>query len=151
MKKYFLIISCFLVSNLLCMAQEFVKSIDTVLIIDHMQHAIVHQDSTISQLMKDKRVGKVRGVQITDGYRVQIYASNNQLVAKKEATELQMQIENTIDMPVYIVSEPPFWKVRVGDFLTREEANACKNSLLELFPDLVGSTYIVPDKIHLIQ
>jgi hypothetical protein len=54
-------------------------------------------------------------------------------------------------MPVYTLSEPPFWKVRIGNFETREEANHYKTVLLQLFPELVGSTYVVPDKIILLQ
>ena len=102
-------------------------------------------------MMHDKRIGYVRGEQKKDGFRVQIYASNRQQEAKREATELQQSIESQIDMPVYTLSEPPFWKVRIGNFETREEANHYKTVLLQLFPELVGSTYVVPDKIILLQ
>jgi hypothetical protein len=50
-------------------------------------------------------------------------------------------------MAVYVISEPPFWKVRLGDFLTREEAIEYKNQLNILFPHLQGSTYVVPDQV----
>ena len=45
------------------------------------------------------------------------------------------------------MTEPPFWKVRLGDFLTREEANAFKLQVVKFFPELQGSTYIVPDLV----
>ena len=41
--------------------------------------------------------------------------------------------------------------MRIGNFLTREDANAYKDVLLNMFPDMVGSTYVVPDKIILVQ
>lgn len=126
-------------------------SVHVVLITEDMSNAIVHQDSAIIHLMTDKRLGRVRGEQIVDGFRVQVYASNRQQVAKNEALMLQQRIEPLLEVPVYALSEPPFWKVRIGNFLTREDANAYKDVLLNMFPDMVGSTYVVPDKIILVQ
>jgi hypothetical protein len=130
---------------------ESVDSIYLPLIVDDMPYAVVHQDSMVTRLMQDKRVGYTRGEQLIDGFRVQIYASNSQQQAKKEAAELQQRIEPLIDIPVYTLSEPPFWKVRIGNFHTREAANEYKNLFLQLFPELIGSTYIVPDKIIIIR
>lgn len=128
-----------------------IDSMHITLIMDDMSNAIVHQDSTITQLMMDKITGRVRGEQIIDGFRVQIYASNQQQVAKNESLMLQQRIEPLLDVPVYAISEPPFWKVRIGNFKTREEANTYKDILLNMFPDMVGSTYVVPDKITITQ
>ena len=64
---------------------------------------------------------------------------------------LQQRIESVLSVPVYALSEPPFWKVRLGNFKTREDANAYKEVFLDMFPDMVGSTYVVPDKIILVQ
>ena len=121
------------------------------LIVNDMERVTVHQDSAITQLMLDKRLGYVRGEHTKEGYRVQIYASNRQQLAKKEASELQLRIEALIDVPVYTISEPPFWKVRIGNFETRESANEYKNAFLQIFPELAGSTYVVSDKIIIIQ
>ena len=128
-----------------------IDSMHITLIMDDMSNAIVHQDFTITQLMMDKVTGRVRGEQIIDGFRVQIYASNQQQVAKNESLMLQQRIEPLLDVPVYAISEPPFWKVRIGNFKTREEANTYKDILLNMFPDMVGSTYVVPDKITITQ
>lgn len=163
MKKILLILAIYLPT--IITAQDVVLPVDTVLdndtalmdsvhvvlIIEDMSNAIVHQDSAIIRLMTDKRLGRVRGEQIVDGFRVQVYASNRQQVAKNEALMLQQRIEPLLEMPVYALSEPPFWKVRIGNFLTREDANAYKDVLLNMFPDMVGSTYVVPDKIILVQ
>ena len=104
-----------------------------ILITDEMATAVVHQDSRLIRLMQDKRVGRVRGEQIIEGFRVQIYASNRQQQAKNEALQLQQQMEPLLNMPIYALSEPPFWKVRVGNFKTREEANAYKDIFLNAF------------------
>jgi hypothetical protein len=120
---------------------------EVTLITEQMSYAVVYQDSLVTQLMRDKRTGYMRGEHLVDGFRVQVYASNSQQVAKREAAELQQLIENQIDVPVYTLSEPPFWKVRIGNFQTREEANEYKTVFLQLFPEMIGSTYVVPDKI----
>ena len=120
---------------------------EVTLITEQMLYAVVYQDSLVTQLMRDKRTGYMRGEHLVDGFRVQVYASNSQQVAKREAAELQQLIENQIDVPVYTLSEPPFWKVRIGNFQTREEANEYKTLFLQLFPEMIGSTYVVPDKI----
>jgi len=127
------------------------EDVPVVLLTEVMAHAVVHQDSAITRLMRDKRLGVQRGQQEADGFRLQVYASNAQQTAKNEALLLQQRLENKIDMPVYALSEPPFWKVRIGNFRTREDANAYKEVFLQYFPDLQGSTYVVPDKIILVQ
>lgn len=145
MRKILPIVWCLLALAGVARAQE------VVLLTEAMEHAVVHQDSAITRLMRDKRLGVQRGQQEADGFRVQVYASNAQQTAKNEALLLQQRLEGEIDVPVYALSEPPFWKVRVGNFRTREEAGKYKDVLLQYFPDLQGSTYIVPDKIVLVE
>lgn len=122
-------------------------TIEVVLIVDEMENAIIHQDSLVRQLMIDKYLGIQRGQIQVDGFRVQVYSSNQQQIAKNEALLLQQNLENQIDNPIYAISEPPFWKVRIGNFQTREEATEYRNEIISLFPELQGSTYVVPDKV----
>ena len=86
-----------------------------------------------------------------DGYRVQIYSSNRQQVAKSEALELEAKIKDKLDQTVYVLYMPPFWKVRIGDFRTYEEAKEYKKLFVEQFPSIMGDTYIVRDKIQVWQ
>lgn len=120
---------------------------EVLLLVDLMENAVVHQDSAIYQLMMDKYLGIERGVQEVSGFRVQVYSSNVQIQAKNEAMLLHQELSKQLTQAIYIISEPPFWKVRVGDFRTREEANAYKETLLKLYPILQSSTYVVPDKV----
>ena len=126
-------------------------TIEVALLVDEMPNAVVHQDSLVRQLMRDKRLGIHRGQVLVTGFRVQVYSSNQQQVAKNEALILQQTLESQLEKPVYAFSEPPFWKVRIGNFATREEANEYKTLLLQLFPELPSSTYVVPDKIIVIR
>lgn len=116
-------------------------------ILDDMPNVLVHQDSAITLLLEDKSYNRQRGQHQVSGFRVQVYASNTPQVAKNEALDLYETISSQVNMPVYVISEPPFWKVRLGDFLTREEAIEYKNQLNVLFPHLQGSTYVVPDQV----
>ena len=70
---------------------------EVTLITEQMSYAVVYQDSLVTQLMRDKRTGYMRGEHLVDGFRVQVYASNSQQVAKREAAELQQLIENQIE------------------------------------------------------
>ena len=117
------------------------------LIIDEMTNVIVHQDSSITNLMIDKNLGFQRGIQEMEGFRVQVYASNQPQVAKNEALLLQQDLAPRVEVEIYVISEPPFWKVRLGNFKTREEANEYKEILNNLFPNLRGGTYVVQDQV----
>ena len=129
------------------MALDTPDTTEVLLLVDLMENAVVHQDSAIYQLMMDKYLGIERGMQEVSGFRVQVYSSNVQIQAKNEAMLLHQELSKQLTQAIYIISEPPFWKVRVGDFRTREEANAYKETLLKLYPILQSSTYVVPDKV----
>lgn len=121
------------------------------LIMDDMPNVVVHQDSSILQLMIDKKLGYQKGLQEVSGFRVQVYTSNVPQVAKNEALRIQNMVQQALDVEVYVLSEPPFWKVRLGNFKTRDDANAYKLIINELFPDLYRTTYVVPDIVTIVH
>ncbi len=106
----------------------------------------VVQDSTVSVLLDEAVNGKKDLVEI-DGYRVQIFSSNKQQTAKAAALEMEEQMKDQINQTMYVQYQSPFWKVRIGDFRTYDEAKEYKKKLVQQFPDLQGNTYIVRDKI----
>ena len=108
------------------------------------------QDSTVAVLFEDAINGKRELVEI-DGYRVQVYSSNQQQTAKAEALELETKLKVKVSQTVYVQYLPPFWKVRLGDFRTYDEANEYKKIFKEQFPELMGETYIVRDKVQVLQ
>lgn len=128
-----------------------VDTVEVVLLTDVMANAVVHHDSLVRELMINKRLGIQRGVQEMNGYRVQVFSSNQQQSAKNRALLLQQDLSGQLKEPVYAISEPPFWKVRIGNFLTREEANNYRMTFIAQFPELQGSTYVVPDKIIVVN
>lgn len=106
----------------------------------------VVQDATVAVLLDEAMTGKKEMVQI-DGYRVQVYSSNKQPAAKTEALEIEASLKDKVNQTVYVQYNSPFWKVRLGDFRTYDEAKEYKKQFVQQFPDLQGNTYIVRDKI----
>ena len=116
-------------------------------ILDDMPLVRVQQDTLIEALLKEKIYGKSEQIEI-DGFRVQIFSSNRQQTAKEEALVLEKKMTEALSTAVYVAYIAPFWKVRLGNFRTYEEANAFKVHLITQFPELQGDTYIVRDKIQ---
>ena len=119
-------------------------------ILDSLPGVQVVQDSAMAVLLDQAVHGKRELVEI-DGYRVQIYSSNQQQVAKGEALDLEAKLKDKISQTIYVQYLPPFWKVRVGDFRTYDEAKEYKKLFVQQYPDLMGDTYIVRDKIQVMQ
>jgi hypothetical protein len=116
-------------------------------ILDDMPHAVFYQDSTITDLLKVKSRGYHTGQYQKSGFRVQVYSSNDSRVAKNEAITLEERLAKEVDVTIYLISEPPFWKVRLGDFLTRDETLKYMQLINQQFPDLRGDTYVVKDVV----
>ena len=62
------------------------------------------------------------------GFRVQIFASNTEGNASRVAEDAR----GAFNEQVYIEYVAPYYKVRVGDYLTREEIEPLKNKALSL-------------------
>ncbi|HPL06709.1 MAG TPA: SPOR domain-containing protein [Bacteroidales bacterium] len=58
-----------------------------------------------------------------NGWRIQIFSGNNQATAKEEAFSKEALVKAKLpDLNTYVIYNAPFWRVRVGDFFTYEEA-----------------------------
>ena len=119
-------------------------------ILDSLPGVQIVQDSMMTILLDEAMNGKHELVEM-DGYRVQIYSSNQQQTAKSEALDLEQKLRNGISQSIYVQYLPPFWKVRLGDFRTYEEAKEYKKQFVAQYPELMGDTYIVRDKILVMQ
>ena len=105
-----------------------------------------HQDKRIEQLFLDRQaLGNGEDI---NGYRVQVFSSNIQQTGKSEAFRIKALVEEKFPKKgVYESYSSPFWKVRVGDCRTREEAQELLTELTKNFPSMRHEIYIVPDKI----
>lgn len=126
------------------------QRVDT-LITDVMPNVHVYQSESVAKLLYEKSTGATSQTVEVQGYRLQIYSSNHQQLAKQEAIRLEKEMQSKLDYPIYVSYVPPFWKVRVGDFATYVEAQEFKNNFVHQFPELMGDTYVVRDKVTIKQ
>ncbi len=80
---------------------------------------------------------------LSRGWSVQVFSDNSQ-DAKDEAFKIENKIKEKLPYE-YVRAErkAPFWKVRVGQFSSVEDARELRTLLLEQFPELKGGIYIV--------
>jgi len=62
---------------------------------------------------------------VTDGFRVQVLASNSMT----KADSLSIILNSTLEDSVYVVYETPNYKVRIGDYVVREDADKMRKNL----------------------
>lgn len=107
----------------------------------------IFQDKRIEKIVMEKRV--INKNATAQGYRVQVFSSNVQREAKNRAYSIEKDIrEKFPEHDIYVSYNSPFWKVRVGDFLTIEEAQEFQAELIKTFPNLKKETYPVVDQIN---
>ena len=111
---------------------------------------IVNQSSAIRNLVGARMYGE--NVEKTDtetflkvqGFRTQVFSGNNQRKSKDEAFRKEKEIKEMFpDVPTYVTYTAPFWKLRVGDFRSHEEAYHMMRLLMEAFPSYVKEMNIV--------
>ena len=148
MKRVSVIIAL-LVSLAVC-AEDSIEVVSRLNILESMPRVEVIQDPLVASMLQATMSGKENWIEM-DGYRVQIYSSNRQQTAKMEALELETNLKTEISQTIYVLYLPPFWKVRLGDFRTYDEAKDYKKEFVQQFPQMIGDTYIVRDKIKVLK
>ena len=106
----------------------------------------VKQSEKLKMLVGSRKTGA--NVEIEDekaflraqGYRTQVFSGNNK---EKEIKELFPEV------PTYVTYNAPFWKLRVGDFLSHEEAYHMMRQLMDAFPAYAKEMYIVKEEIKI--
>lgn len=84
------------------------------------------------------------------GYKIQAFASNDQRTSKNEAYQKQALINQAFpELETVIIFESPFWRLRVGNFKTRQEAEEVLNEMRKVFPSFGKEMYIVPDEVKI--
>ena len=81
--------------------------------------------------------------QEVDGWRVQIFVSNNfeSATVKQEQAKSQFKEEH---YNVYLIFETPYYKIRVGDFVNRQEAEELRDKAREMG---YKQAFLVPSKV----
>lgn len=110
---------------------------------------IVHKDSRLDVLTEkqaaiNKVTSRMSGNGLFKGYRLQVLNTRNRDDAFKLKTTL---LENFPDEKVYVLYQSPYFKVRVGNFVNRSDAEDFKKDL-SLY--ITQPAYVVDDLIEYI-
>lgn len=82
------------------------------------------------------------------GFKVQVFSGNNQQQSKREAEYRRSQVKELYpEAEAVITYKSPMWRLRVGNFQTREEADVMLKELKKSFPTFGREMYIVPDNV----
>jgi hypothetical protein len=119
----------------------------------------VYQDESITHVL-GRPMGPPRTVYTTSdgsvqyyktrGYKIQAFSGNNQRTSRDEANRKQSQINQLYpDQETVVLFESPFWRLRVGNFETRGEAEEVMQDLRASFPSFGREMYIVVDEVKI--
>jgi hypothetical protein len=123
---------------------------ETPAIIDSVQNTgriVIYQDTSITRLLKRQDQVNIRFGGIPNGYRIQIFSvSGND--AREKAREFNNRFLNNHPEfspdEIYQLYQPPFFKLRVGDYRNKNEALIVYKKLVKYYPNC----YIVKSTIN---
>lgn len=161
MKSFFTLSSLMLLSSLFVQAQS--AGNNPVTIFDKLSKeetgkgsVSVHQSEEIRSMVGAHKFGEnveQSGEETylkIQGYRTQVFSGNNQRKSKDEAFRKEKEIKETFpDVQTYVTYNAPFWKLRVGDFRSHEEAYQLMRQLMSAFPTYAKEMYIVKEEIKI--
>ena len=155
MKKTILLLLTVLLTNALLGQNNTKENIfDALSKKDSVSGAVVkmHQNKNIEQRVArgtSATSGSIQSV-TTTGYRVQVFSSNTQRTARGEAYKIEKEIRDAFpEHEVYVSYTSPFWRVRIGNFRSIDEAQEFRSQVIKAFPNLRTDTYTVRDQIQL--
>lgn len=83
------------------------------------------------------------------GYRVLVFDDNDVRTAKQNAQARRNQIASRFpEFESYIQFNSPYWRVKVGNFKTRSEAEAAMQAIRAAFPSYGSQLRVVRDRIN---
>ena len=104
----------------------------------------INQDSSVELLILKHIYLNTNDINL-NGWRIQIYTSSGK-EAREVANEERNKFMNTYsNVKAYLIYQPPFFKIRIGDFRTKQEAFTLYKTLLATYP----TSYLVQEKINL--
>lgn len=91
----------------------------------------------------------VSGTLKSAGYRVQVFSDNNARTAKSEARAKAQAIQGRLPhYRTYVVYQSPYWRLKVGDFVTRTDAENAADEIKKIFPAYAREVRVVKDRIN---
>ena len=84
------------------------------------------------------------------GFRIQAYSDNNHKTAKAAAQQRARDIAMKFPQyRSYITYKAPSWRLRIGDFKSRQEAQAALQRIKSVYPNFAREMVIVRDRINI--
>jgi hypothetical protein len=110
---------------------------------DSFKHVILIEDADLKMFYEKSDEGEKKSYNLpTKGYRLQIYNGND----KQKASEVKMYfMKKYPGVRSYIIFHNPQYRVRVGDFINRTEAEAFQEKIKNDF----SPSMILPDNINI--
>lgn len=82
-------------------------------------------------------------------YHIQLFSSNN-ADAKQQAEKFAQKVRNSFpDLPTNVSYVSPFWRLRVGEYRSYEEAQAMQLLLKAKFPELERGMLVIRDRVDI--
>ncbi|MBI1782608.1 MAG: SPOR domain-containing protein [Sphingobacteriales bacterium] len=105
----------------------------------------VTKDARLDLLVKKQFEINERANKLKDnkGFRIMVLNTGNRDEALKAKSVL---LKNFPEQKPYLAYQPPYFKLKFGDFKTREDAADYQKKLKFYFP--TGGLFIIPDKIE---
>jgi hypothetical protein len=102
---------------------------------------IITKDARFDELVNKQKQQNLSN-QTIHGYRIQIYFGG----VRQKASEVKLEFNSRYpDIQAYITYQQPNFKVRIGDFRSRFEAQKFLKDIDGMFP----TSFIVPDDVKL--
>ena len=109
---------------------------------------IKNQVGLVHQKQARHSEGERSGVHTQQGFRIQAYTGN--LAKSKDEAYRRAKVVNAANpaLGCYVTYKSPCWRLSVGDFRTREEAQKAMQDLKRAIPAIAPELYIVRDNIR---
>ncbi len=109
---------------------------------------LIIKDSRLDELAKKETAFNellaLSAAKSAKGYRLMLLNTNDRVLAMKVRTQL---LQRYPDQKVYMSFQPPYIKLKFGNFLTRPDADNYKKEILKN-KLVTGSIYIIPETIE---
>ena len=104
-----------------------------------------YSDKVLDHYSNPKNVGtldKSKSTHTFSGFRIQVFQTNNRTAAFELKKELMAALP---DENINLIFNEPHYKIRIGCFRTKIEAQKLMQELQKIYPQ----TFIIPDKIDI--
>jgi hypothetical protein len=84
------------------------------------------------------------------GFKIQAFAGNEQRTSRTQAEQRESVIKNAFpEHETRVFFQSPFWRLRVGNFETRDEAEEAMHEMRRRFPTFGRELSIVQDDVRI--